>query len=660
MGLRMTRYQLGLLSLTDHPLLVMPVPSLICRQLSVSLAQRFRVTLASLIRNCYSFSVPEGPAISRILSEGSAASASARNLGPPKPRPTDASGFVRDRYALLVGINGYVDPVIPSLRFCVNDVIALENELRKVGYTVISLHDQAIAPHHKPTQTNVLAELDLLCSKAGPDDLVLVHLSCHGILEDGQTLLAMQDSRRNLLQKTAIALRDIEAALRGSKAQRKVLLLDACHSGVEMGRDVSTSAREAIFRDAYDKAVGFALLAGSTAQQVAQEYKDKQHGVFSYWLLKGLGGAADVGNKGFVTVDDLNAFVTAGVRRWAAENSGLVQEPTARTEGIGSMILADYRTSADIPSVAGGTVVGAETRDEASDLAAQNPPLSPAILYCNRQEQWESIDQLTRQDRNSLIFVAGGEGQAHSYFMQRLRLLEGDGRATLRSVVWRDPAPPRSLSDYLSSIAQSIGCLECDTTSLAKGLVKLATARRLILIHPILYQRFDDPSLFDYYTKSWPQIFVDIGRLLSETPKHASASRLGSPFHGVMCIQPVEWIRGEGVRGWLARLLKSARFYPQNWVRQARTDVQAHHLMDRVRGRWQPPLLALRLKDLSPIQREHLERFCDLQGLGDPQKNEMIDKVLHRATDSQQVLDRLALEFPRYKAEYDAQVRSKD
>jgi formylglycine-generating enzyme required for sulfatase activity len=129
--------------------------------------------------------------------------------------------------------------------------------------------------------------------------------------------------------------------MRQSQARRLVLTLDACHTGVEIGREL---ADPEFLRNAYELAEGFALLAASTAQGVAQEWQAGEHGVFTYYLLDGLSGQADRDRKGFVTVDDLRKHVVDGLRRWYVEQRGLIQEPTARTEGLGDMILADHLT----------------------------------------------------------------------------------------------------------------------------------------------------------------------------------------------------------------------------------------------------------------------------------------------------------------------------
>jgi hypothetical protein len=74
------------------------------------------------------------------------------------------------------------------------------------------------------------------------------------------------------------------------------------------------------------------------------ERPEAKLGVFTSFVLEGLRGAADsTGRKRFVTVDDLNHYVTYSVQQWSREQSLSLQTPTARIEGTGSMILVDFR-----------------------------------------------------------------------------------------------------------------------------------------------------------------------------------------------------------------------------------------------------------------------------------------------------------------------------
>ena len=262
-----------------------------------------------------------------------------RRLSPvPWPKPDTPAGPIRARWALLVGVNHFIDPAIPDLRFCVNDVVAMEAALQARGYTTVALHDAAAEEHLQPTRDNVEGELARLCRVAGPDDLLWVHFSCHGKTVNGVPVLITRETRRSTLAEKALPLSWVERQMRQSKSRRLVLTFDACHTGVEIGRDL---ADPAFIRNAYELAEGFALLAASSSQQVAQEWEEKEHGVFTYYLLDGLSGSADRDGKGFVTVDDLKLHVLDGLRRWNVEHGGLIQEPTARTEGLGDMILAE-------------------------------------------------------------------------------------------------------------------------------------------------------------------------------------------------------------------------------------------------------------------------------------------------------------------------------
>ncbi|MUH01352.1 hypothetical protein F7734_57430 [Scytonema sp. UIC 10036] len=249
----------------------------------------------------------------------------------------------QQRWAFLVGVNKYNDSNFGQLKFCVNDVLALEKILTQLGYVVKCLHDERNWDDALfPTRDNVEARLKEMCKAVRENDLLWVHFACHGTRVEREAskkepVLIMRDTQYSLMEKRALPVAEVEEYMRKSEAQQLVLTLDACHTGVEMGRSI---ADPEFIKNVYESAEGFALLAASTAQQVAWE--DKEHGVFTYYLLDGLSGKGDRMEKNFVTVDDLKNHVLDGLRRWNFENHRN-QEPTARTEGFGDMILADYQ-----------------------------------------------------------------------------------------------------------------------------------------------------------------------------------------------------------------------------------------------------------------------------------------------------------------------------
>lgn len=258
-------------------------------------------------------------------------------------KPIDPSGItpIKNRWALLVGINRYTDAGFASLRYCVNDVTDLDKILKRAGYETVLMHDDVPEDFRKPTRDNIEEELTKICTIAEKDDLLLVYFACHGMLAEGQPVLIASDTRMGLIGKRGLHLSEVERIMKTSASRRLVLMLDACHTGSEIA--IRGLSDPDFIRNVHDRAMGFAVLAASTSQQFAQEWKEKEHGVFSCYLLEGLAGAADRGAKGFVTVDDIKNHVLHGLRQWIVRNGGFIQEPTARIDTMGDMILVDYR-----------------------------------------------------------------------------------------------------------------------------------------------------------------------------------------------------------------------------------------------------------------------------------------------------------------------------
>jgi hypothetical protein len=260
------------------------------------------------------------------------------------------------RHAILIGINQYVDPKLAPLKFCVNDVLALETTLRSSGFaSVITLYDDAPEPLRRPTRENIKVELMTLCAALGPDDLVVVHFSCHGTLIGGKPYLVPANTRKLILEESAIAVEEVMRILASGQARRVIVLLDACHSGADIGRDISEpDLAEQFARNVYEMALGTKVLAGATANQEARERGDLGRGVFTSFVIEALTrvdgfAKADRQRRGFVTFDDLRDYVCNGVIQFAATHQLDEQSPNESGASTGDMMLVDYRRA---PSIA--------------------------------------------------------------------------------------------------------------------------------------------------------------------------------------------------------------------------------------------------------------------------------------------------------------------
>ncbi|MBI4781638.1 MAG: SUMF1/EgtB/PvdO family nonheme iron enzyme [Oscillatoriophycideae cyanobacterium NC_groundwater_1537_Pr4_S-0.65um_50_18] len=257
---------------------------------------------------------------------------------PPNTNPKP----IQKRWAFLVGINSYVDPAFSKLSFCINDVRALQNTLSRLNYETVCLHDELKSGPRFPSRNNIEAELATFCEQVGEDDLLWVHFACHGMrLEEQsgkeQPVLIAQDTRRAILPFTSLPLSRVEELMGNSKAKRRVLTLDACETGVEMGRN---SNAPDFIKNVRELAEGYALISASTAKQAAQERSDVGHGAFTHFLLNGLKeGAKD--EQGNITISRLYNYVLNEFRSRNIQQGGQLQEPTYRSQGIGDIILTN-------------------------------------------------------------------------------------------------------------------------------------------------------------------------------------------------------------------------------------------------------------------------------------------------------------------------------
>lgn len=255
--------------------------------------------------------------------------------------PLPQGAEVRQRYALLIGVRDYVDNNFSDLPYTVHDVMELERVLNASGYdAVVALHDEQVEERLLPTRSNIWGELQNLIDASGPGDLLLVHFGGHGDLHNGNAYLLSRDTRRSDYANTALNLDTFNQRLASASAQARILLLDACHSGI--GR--STEGMDPDFeRHVYLEAAGTATLASCLRNERAYEYDKSPHGAFTHFLLEGLrGGAA---NGRFITFQNLSNYVTRGVKQWALDR-GYVQTPNAHSKLVGDPPLIKLETQA--------------------------------------------------------------------------------------------------------------------------------------------------------------------------------------------------------------------------------------------------------------------------------------------------------------------------
>ena len=124
---------------------------------------------------------------------------------------------------------------------------------------------------------------------------------------------------------TGYSLDEIYKMLGEKKAKSVVVLLDACFSGANRDGAMLASARGVAIKSKQGAPHGkMVILSAAQGDETAYPYKEKNHGMFTYYLLKKLKDT-----KGDVTFGELADYVTSEVMKQSVVTNGKMQTPQA-------------------------------------------------------------------------------------------------------------------------------------------------------------------------------------------------------------------------------------------------------------------------------------------------------------------------------------------
>lgn len=240
----------------------------------------------------------------------------AESKGPTIPR-----GF-----ALIVGISKYRDEA-KSLQYADGDARLMFTELTSPEGGNFRVENVHLLVNQEATLAAIRHELEVwLPAVATEEDRVVIYFAGHGFLNNElKGFLAPYDVNPNPEQVsvTAYSMDDLGKAV-GSKirARWKVLITDACHSGA-----ITPDASQRLNQALHNWNTSIFSLTASRDREASAESPDfgGGHGVFTYFVARGLEGAADASQDGIVTADELYDYVRREVRQVTGER----QTPTA-------------------------------------------------------------------------------------------------------------------------------------------------------------------------------------------------------------------------------------------------------------------------------------------------------------------------------------------
>jgi len=233
-----------------------------------------------------------------------------------------------DDFALIVGIERYRS--LPEASYAEHDAQAF----RRYAGEVLGVPEEntIVLTGERAARTDLAKYLEeWLPRNVTEESRVYFYYSGHGAPDPakGAAYLVPWDGDPTFLQTSAYPLSRLYDRLQRLKAREVVVMLDACFSGAG-GRSVIAQGlrplvlvKEAVL----PKTSKLTILTAASGEEVAGSHDASRHGLFTYYLLKGLAGEAAL--DGHVQAGGLHDYVHKNVLR-AARRQNREQNPALR------------------------------------------------------------------------------------------------------------------------------------------------------------------------------------------------------------------------------------------------------------------------------------------------------------------------------------------
>jgi peptidoglycan/xylan/chitin deacetylase (PgdA/CDA1 family)/uncharacterized caspase-like protein len=256
------------------------------------------------------------------------------------PAPTGTSApavaetkrnFYRESWAVIIGINDYQN--WPKLRYAVNDAAAVEEALvNKFGFQRDHIRKLIDRDATRQRIMQVLGDEFTDTNKVAREDRVFFFFAGHGATRtfgDGRQIgfIVPVDADRDNYISTAISMTQLRDASDLIAAKHIYFVMDSCYSGLALSRGAGAFSRDRTYLEEVTRRTARQILTAGGAEQQVSDDGPGGHSVFTWALLQGLDGKADLDGNGFITASELGAYI-----------SPIVASFSKQTPSVGNMV----------------------------------------------------------------------------------------------------------------------------------------------------------------------------------------------------------------------------------------------------------------------------------------------------------------------------------
>lgn len=233
-----------------------------------------------------------------------------------------AEARATNTFVIAIGNENY--QLVPRVSFAENDMEVFCKYCQKtLGVPISNIRKYKDATFG--VMLSALNDLKDIAEAYNGDINVLFYYAGHGLPDENSRnaylLPADADGKQ---PEVCFPISRLYSELAALHAKSTVIFMDACFSGAQRGEGMLASARGVAIKAKEEKPQGnLVVFSAASGAETAYPYKEKGHGMFTYFLLKKLQET-----KGVVTLGELSDYITTNVKRQSVVTNRKGQTPT--------------------------------------------------------------------------------------------------------------------------------------------------------------------------------------------------------------------------------------------------------------------------------------------------------------------------------------------
>lgn len=243
-------------------------------------------------------------------------------------RPPKGTAALKQQKAVVIaiGVGRFRDAQVPSVKFAARDAEVMAAYLQSVAGLAAD-RVRVLADGHGLKQDLAETFEEWLPKRVDPNTVVYVYVAGRALVDGvtGAVSLVPYDGTTASTGRL-YSIRRLQESLARLPIQRAILMFDVSLEHAA-GADPATGAAPVWEVGATDASAKMMWMIGNDGLQEARAFEPGRHGLFTYQLLRGLQGPADLDRDGMVAAGELCAFARGEVARMTSEQIGNSQQP---------------------------------------------------------------------------------------------------------------------------------------------------------------------------------------------------------------------------------------------------------------------------------------------------------------------------------------------